>query len=49
MEGRPPYGGSRSGPFRSPAEDDGAMYNPFVDALRKMEERAAKDKNKRKK
>jgi uncharacterized protein len=31
-------------PFRSPAEDDGAMYNPFAEALRKMEERAAKDK-----
>jgi uncharacterized protein len=35
-------------PFRSPAEDDGAMYNPFAEALRKMEERAAKDKNKAK-
>ncbi|MDR0399622.1 MAG: helix-hairpin-helix domain-containing protein [Treponema sp.] len=36
-------------PFRSPAEDDGAMYNPFAEALRKMEERAARDKNRRKK
>jgi uncharacterized protein len=42
------YGGTRSGPFRSPAEDDGAMYNPFAEALRKMEERA-RDKNRKKK
>jgi uncharacterized protein len=35
--------------FRSPAEDDGLMYNPFAEALRKMEERAAGDKDRRKK
>ncbi|MDR0641359.1 MAG: helix-hairpin-helix domain-containing protein [Treponema sp.] len=44
----PSYGPSRPGPFRSPAEDDGAMYNPFAEALRKMEERAARDKDKKK-
>jgi uncharacterized protein len=43
------YGGARPGAFRSPAEDDGAMYNPFAEALRKMEERAARDKSKKKK
>jgi uncharacterized protein len=45
-ERRGSYGPSRA-PFRSPAEDDGAMYNPFAEALRKMEERAARDSRKK--